>query len=667
MDKVYALIFLLIIAFQKTDAQSCTSLGQNPQTAFPVCGTTVFGQTTVPICGNRPVKSQCTGDLFTDLNPFWYKFTCFSSGTLGFLISPLTQSDDYDWQLFDVTGKNPQDVYTDLSTFVACNWSGEPGNTGASSAGSSLVLCEGPGVPLFTAMPTLIQGHDYLLLISHFTNSQSGYNLSFGGGTAVITDPAEPHLDSAAAFCDGTVIDVFLNKKMRCNSLTAIGSEFSINYPLVNIVNATGEGCSASFDLDHVRLTLDAPLPPGNYTITINNGTDGNTLKDVCDREVPVNESIPVVVHPVTVTPMDSLTTPKCAPDKFELVFSKKIRCSSIAADGSDFIVNGTYAATVSSASGNCVDGLTDRVLVQLSAPMYRGGNFNLRLVRSASDGNTLVDECGQEIPAGSFLPFTLKDTVSADFSYSINIGCELDTVQYFHNGNHQVNEWHWIFDVDRISDIADPEIYYSTPGEKIATLSVTNGFCSSSVTKIITIEPKVSAGFEGSQFACPGDAAIFRDTSSGEVTGWFWEFGNGNTSASVDPPPQFYPAPNETYPVTVKLTVTDARGCTDTASAVITVVKNCFIAVPSAFTPNGDGLNDFLYPLNAYKARDLRFSVYNRLGQRIFFTTNWLNKWDGKFRGQGADPGTYVWMLNYIDSDTNQPINHKGTVILIR
>ncbi len=88
---------------------------------------------------------------------------------------------------------------------------------------------------------------------------------------------------------------------------------------------------------------------------------------------------------------------------------------------------------------------------------------------------------------------------------------------------------------------------------------------------------------------------------------------------------------------------------------------------MPSAFTPNGDGMNDYLYPLNAYKALDLSFSVFNRFGQRIFFTRDWTNKWDGSFKGQGADPGTYVWMLTYIHSDTNLKVEQKGTVILIR
>ena len=87
---------------------------------------------------------------------------------------------------------------------------------------------------------------------------------------------------------------------------------------------------------------------------------------------------------------------------------------------------------------------------------------------------------------------------------------------------------------------------------------------------------------------------------------------------------------------------------------------------MPNAFTPNGDGLNDYLYPLNAYKASDLLFRVYNRVGQMVFETRDWTKKWNGKFKGQPADFGTYVWILVYTDTDTGKRVQKKGSTILL-
>ncbi len=74
----------------------------------------------------------------------------------------------------------------------------------------------------------------------------------------------------------------------------------------------------------------------------------------------------------------------------------------------------------------------------------------------------------------------------------------------------------------------------------------------------------------------------------------------------------------DNTTTYTVSLNVTDSAGCKDSAYHILKVERNCYIAVPSAFTPNGDGLNDYLYPINAYKTTNLIFRVYNRFGELV-------------------------------------------------
>jgi gliding motility-associated-like protein len=115
-----------------------------------------------------------------------------------------------------------------------------------------------------------------------------------------------------------------------------------------------------------------------------------------------------------------------------------------------------------------------------------------------------------------------------------------------------------------------------------------------------------------------------------------------------------------------VDLVVTDTAGCMQAIKKFIRSVNNCYITVPTAFTPNNDGLNDLLYPLNAYKATHLSFKVFNRWGNLVFATSNWTHGWDGTSSGQPLTSGVYVWMLNYID-EKQKPVFLKGTVTLIR
>ena len=204
--KVFLIFFYGILIGYKLQAQ-CNTLGQTPSTAFPVCGLTPFVKDTVPICGNTTlyVPGCNDGTNYTDKNPFWYKFTCYTTGTFGFVITPNNLSDDYDWQLYDVTGLPPDAVFTNRNIIVTGNWSGSSGATGASSSGVNYIQCSSvpaDNKPRFAAMPTIIQGHNYLLLVSHYSDSQSGYSLSFGGGSASITDPLLPLLLSAVAPCD---------------------------------------------------------------------------------------------------------------------------------------------------------------------------------------------------------------------------------------------------------------------------------------------------------------------------------------------------------------------------------------------------------------------------------------------------------------------------------
>ena len=131
-------------------------------------------------------------------------------------------------------------------------------------------------------------------------------------------------------------------------------------------------------------------------------------------------------------------------------------------------------------------------------------------------------------------------------------------------------------------------------------------------------------------------------------------------------PPPQAYYITSREKLFPVRLIVQNNKNCFDTAVNYLKAVNNCFIAVPSAFTPNHDGKNDYLYPLNAYKATGLQFSVFNRLGQRVFETKDWTRKWDGTVSGLEQPSGVYVWMLEYAD-ETGKKIFLKGSTVLIR
>lgn len=653
--------------------QACSALGQTPSTAFPVCGTNTFQQNTVPLCGGRTVPTPCSDAAdYTDINPYWYKFTCFTSGSLGFMITPATNSDDYDWQLFDVTGHNPDDVYTNASLFVCCNWSANSGKTGTKAGASRSVNCSGYSYPNTSAMPNLIQGHNYLLLISHFTSSQSGYSLEFGGGTASITDTTMPLLSKIKPVCDGSQLMLVLNKQMVCSSLATDGSDFTLSVsatPGRQIIGASSSSCATGFDMDTVLLQLDGALAPGDYTVAVKSGSDGNTLLDNCGTAMQEGLNLSFTMKPLQPTPMDSLTPPGCAPDMLQLVFSNAIECSSIAPDGSDFTITGTTPVSISAVNTNCSSsGTTTTVQLQLSAPIQTAGNYVLTL-KAGTDGNTIVDQCGLATPPAS-LTFTTGDTVSAALlTDQIKYGCIRDTIVYDYPSVNGVNSWQWIINgsTDTIRTQDPPPQIYSVFGIKTVQLTVSDGYCTSTVKDTVDLDNGIKARFEAPNIICPTDYAHFLDTSAGKITSWTWEFGDGEVNYDANPPDHLYPVIGMEKVYTILLIVGNGLGCYDTARQQTDVLKSCYIAVPTAFTPNGDGLNDYLYPLNAFKAEGLIFKVYNRNGMMVFQSNDWTKKWDGRVNGDAQPAGTYVWYLEYTDGETNKHVFRKGTTVLIR
>jgi len=83
---------------------------------------------------------------------------------------------------------------------------------------------------------------------------------------------------------------------------------------------------------------------------------------------------------------------------------------------------------------------------------------------------------------------------------------------------------------------------------------------------------------------------------------------------------------------------------------------------MPTAFTPNGDGLNDLLIPYLVGTKSLNRFTIYNRWGNPLFTTSATGKEWDGKYKGADQPVGVYVWMIEYTTYDNITAVE-KGIV----
>ncbi len=111
---------------------------------------------------------------------------------------------------------------------------------------------------------------------------------------------------------------------------------------------------------------------------------------------------------------------------------------------------------------------------------------------------------------------------------------------------------------------------------------------------------------------------------------------------------------------------ITDLHTCVTTDTILMQILKKPGFYLPTAFTPNGDGLNDVVRPYLVGMQSLKSFSIFNRWGNLLFRSTTYGEGWDGKFRGVDQDPGVYVWILEFINNDGAR-VTEKGTITIIR
>ena len=193
---------------------------------------------------------------------------------------------------------------------------------------------------------------------------------------------------------------------------------------------------------------------------------------------------------------------------------------------------------------------------------------------------------------------------------------------------------------------------YVYNPGTYAVDASV--GQCHFRDTIVVTFDdslrvylPKDTSACNGSQFAL--NVVGNPDT----VT---WQDGSQGTRYPV-------PQPGGTYTAIAK------NGCgADTLTAVVTFGScACNLIMPEAFTPNGDGHNDILLPLNYCRMSDYQMQIFNRYGELVFASETPEVGWDGTWKGKAAFTGNYVWMVRYKAPGSGNETIKKGNVVLIR
>jgi len=233
--------------------------------------------------------------------------------------------------------------------------------------------------------------------------------------------------------------------------------------------------------------------------------------------------------------------------------------------------------------------------------------------------------------------------------------------------GDSVIDTWAWNFgDGSAVDTNQNPTHYFGAAGPYTITLTVTsaNG-CSEDTTVTLNVLPGPLAAFSmAPQVAQPYQDVQFTDESvpsaGTTIIIWEWQFDDGDTAWIQDPIHSY----EDEGEYDVMLIVTDNNGCEDTAVHELPVYHGP--KVPNAFSPNGDGGNDFLMILGGnYETID--FKVYNNWGQLIYETQDPnASGWNGKFHEKEQPIGVYCYVAKVTTYDGVEHLLN-GDVSLIR
>jgi len=261
-------------------------------------------------------------------------------------------------------------------------------------------------------------------------------------------------------------------------------------------------------------------------------------------------------------------------------------------------------------------------------------------------------------------------------FTADVYNGCPPLMVNFTDSTIPTIQSWQWDFGdpssgIFNTSSSQNPTHIFQEPGTYSVSLTVTTtDGCTKSIflSNLIQVYTNPIADFMAvPPFATIETAVIqFVNTSINAVS-YYWNFGeqtsSSNTSNSFSP---IHVYENEgTFNVT--LFVVSANGCTDSISGTVKILPEYSFYVPNAFTPNGDGINDFFRPYLT-NFSEYQMLIYDRWGEMVFETDNILNSWDGKINNSPEigtqDVYSYVIIVKDITSKKHKYI---GRVALIR
>ncbi len=259
-------------------------------------------------------------------------------------------------------------------------------------------------------------------------------------------------------------------------------------------------------------------------------------------------------------------------------------------------------------------------------------GFYDVRLIVYKIDCSGQNDTINRRIWIADTAGFLGKDTASCDVLALTLSGPDIEGANYL---------WNTGFNGSQIT----------TTGFGLYWLEIQQNGCKFRDSILVTEKPKPTVSLGPDTTICKFKPVVL-SVGGGFYDTYLWNTGESTRSITVDK--------TGTYYIEVSL-----NGCV-ASDTVVVLPGDCAIFIPSAFTPNNDGLNDQFGVLGDITVKSFSFEIYNKWGQKVFTTTDITQKWNGTYKGKNTPNGAYPWFIYYVTGNGLRKYL-QGTVMLIR
>lgn len=275
----------------------------------------------------------------------------------------------------------------------------------------------------------------------------------------------------------------------------------------------------------------------------------------------------------------------------------------------------------------------------------------------------TLTDGCSS--PIKDSVKLNVYPHIIPEFNVSNPSGCEPHSVFFnIQTNTNLIEDIKWSFGNNMCSFSHNTNHLYETAGnyDVLIEISDIHG-CESKRLKedYIHVYPKPEARFSfEKEPVSPLSQEIVFNNYSDKADYFSWNFGDGEISYEKHPIHHY-----KTGTYHVSLIAETIHECKDTAEITIKAETTPAFYAPTAFTPDGDGNNDY-FKLFISNISEFKMIIYNRWGEPVYTSNDSSRSWDGNVNNEKVESGIYVWTVKYADNNGVSRVK-TGNVTLLR